>query len=190
MLYPKDPSVTVKHQQGTLVIVYKWANGSGWAAIFLGALYAALPALILASAPHRKPQSVASVVGPLMFFELIGLAIAYYGAVHLMNRTTIVASPTSVDVTSGPLPASKSKHISGVGLKQFFVLPVNGKRGTIVFNRVYWVSPDDVVQPMLTNLNPFAAMQVRHELQDFYGLEDLEIYGVTTDPDHPGPRAK
>ncbi|MBS1716772.1 MAG: hypothetical protein JSS72_03450 [Armatimonadetes bacterium] len=31
-------------------------------------------------------------------------------------------------------------------------------------------------------------LQICHELQDFYGLEDLPIYGITTDPAHPGPR--
>jgi len=125
------------------------------------------------------------------FFGPMGLLLLYFGLCMALNKTTIVATRTGVKRHIGPLFVRKDLTIEASLLKQFFVSRYQSSTQTnsSYAPAIYVMDSDQHVHLFASGLpSPFASYQVQHELQDYYGLEDLPVYGVTTDPAHPGPR--
>ncbi|HLK14636.1 MAG TPA: hypothetical protein VKT78_07500 [Fimbriimonadaceae bacterium] len=191
MLYPKDKSVTVARSADRLIITYRWRMQGAWALLVLGlfmGLVAPLLLLLLVPQPAYEGRSGGQAAG-LFMFEFIAIPVVYGGLAFVLNRTIVVADREQIRATSGPIPAALSRHFDTKGVTQFFVRRPGSSQGQSSIGSVYMLDAEHVAHHLLVNLpSTFAASQVVHELQDFYGLEDLEIYGVTTDPEHPGPR--
>ena len=116
--------------------------------------------------------------------------IIYYGLVVLFNKTRIRADRDRVIRTVGPWPVFRTVSLPALGLRQFFAISNGGSKSSTYFaNTIYAIDDQDHVWTLATALpSSFAAHQICHELEDFYRIEDVPVYGVTTDPSHPGPR--
>jgi hypothetical protein len=116
-----------------------------------------------------------------------------YGGLALdLNRTRIVATKTCISRAIRPIPTAKGISRSSSGIKQFFAVnsAVRTSDQGYVSNAIYFIDANDHVWCLAANLpSSFAAHHICHELEDFYGIEDMDVYGVTTDPSHPGPRS-
>ena len=142
-------------------------------------------------APTVEPRSLGERLFIAVIFSLLALSLLYPGLVLLLNRIQVRADRMHVVRTCGPIWCMKRIDISALGIKQFFAVSVptvrtsqSSSAGTI-----YVIDAQEHVRTLATSLpSSFAANQICHELEDFYGIEDLPVYGVTTDPAHPGPR--
>jgi hypothetical protein len=192
MLYPKDPEVSVDRVADTLTLSWSRKRTEGALLLIMGVALVILAATAI-SMPLKsgEPRAFGDKVGIMVMMSLMGLPVIYVGLVSLLNRTAIRADRQRLVCTSGPVPFQKPFRIEARGLKQFFAISVaSPKSGTYRTNTIYVMDADDRAWPITAGLpSLIAAHQICHALDDFYGLEDLPVYGVTTDPSHPGPRA-
>jgi hypothetical protein len=83
----------------------------------------------------------------------------------------------------------KPKIVAAKGIQQFFTSADTSGSGS--YYGLYLIDGDSHYV-RLASIFPsgFARHQVCHELQDWYGLEDLPVFGHTSLPHQPGPRSK
>lgn len=188
MLYPKDPKVRVEKHAKTLTIEWKWGSGSGYIfTIFSLIIFVFFWFVAHTPTVEYDHPPTSHVMGMLAFgWGCIALPSLLGGLTLLFNKTTIHADHDKIVRTVGPLPWKKPIVLRGPEISQFFVAsPQDG-----VSARTLFVLDADQYQRKLASNFPssFAAYQICHELQDWYGLPDLPVYGHTDLPQHPGPR--
>lgn len=186
VLFPKDPRVKIERSPNQLVLRWKYGvSGLSWMAVFFGSF------LILMLFTPPTPDRYGRMTRPLDVWPgLVSVsALSYLTALALwLNSVELVATKSELVFKHGPI-FPKRRSFDMLGIKQFFVKQPssvgnrNASRGLAIID-----SSDHLVT--ITNSFPsyHSMNQVAHELQDFYGLEDLPIYGETTHPHHPGPR--
>lgn len=191
VLYPKDPTVKVTRETESISFEWKQEPASAWILLFFGLFFEACGvASLLAPQFPPEAQTWGSTYGVFTLTTSV-FALLVYGALHIfLNRTRIRASRSSVERTNGPIPLQRSLALHADGIQQFFALgTTSSKSSSYSYGSVYAIDRDGLVRLIAKNLpSGFAASQICHELEDFYGIEDMEVYGVTTDPSHPGPR--
>ena len=148
-----------------------------------------------AQVPTRNgyERSFGETVGFILFMSFFFLPMMYLGLAWILNTTVIRATPDFVTQKTGPIWLRRQVKFSASGLKQFFAVAAASSNNsqTYAANSVYLIDAHDSVWRLAPGLpSSFAANQICHELEDFYGIEDQPVYGVTTDPTHPGPRPK
>ena len=189
MLYPKDREIRIDKTTDRMVIEWRWKRIQGVGFLFLCAFFVAF-FWFMATAPNPKT----SVKPDDGYLPLMVLASVYvvptlaWGLANILNKTSIVASQKTLLMRISPIPWSKSVSVSGHGIQQFFVKSVTGKS---VYRSIYVMDVEGHCFHLAFRMpSEFAAHQICHELQDFYGLEDLPVYGQNTQPHQPGPRTQ
>ncbi len=191
MLYPKDPKVRVERHEKTLKIEWNWGGNGGYVIVVIA--LALLPLFWwLASQPSMSEdvrplrETIASFLG---FSGLICLPMIIAGLTSVLNRTMIHADHERFIVRVGPFPWVRPKIVAAKGIQQFFSSTAASNSGG--FTGLYLIDGESHYI-RLSSIFPsgFAVHQICHELQDWYGLEDLPIFGQNTLPHQPGPRSK
>ncbi len=136
------------------------------------------------------PRTLAAQVMLVTMAWLFGSPFIYLGLASMLNKTTINADRDGIACVSGPLLWHRTVKLKAAGILQFFVpVRISASSSSSAANVLFVMDAGHVVHKISGTLpNQFAAHHVRHELQDFYGLEDMDVYGVTTSAEHPGPR--
>lgn len=138
----------------------------------MGVLVLAVGALGTATVPDKSI---------FWFFVLLATPILYVSVAMIRNRTTLIADKFRLIAKSGPINKRILLHTEGV--QQFFTHHPGATttNGTVAY-RVYMMDADSVAHPVWSAFpSTMALHQVCHELQDFYGLEDLPVYGHPRD---------
>lgn len=183
--------VKVTREPGCLRFDWPLQREVGWILIGFGTLIGAAAIAITLTPRFPPPESWSDQYTPLLIIGAFALLAVYSGLYHLVNRIQLIVTAQNVVRTGGPLPPNRSQELAAPDVVQFFAMQVSSARnsGSYSFNCVYALDRDHQVWLVAKNLpSGFAASQICHELEDFYGIEDMEVYGVTTDPSHPGPR--
>jgi hypothetical protein len=192
VLYPKDQSVSIRRDHDRITFSWKRKPAEGIAFLCMAALL--LVGFIGVSFEPMRNGHVRTLTELLPMWGLIGLMAApliYTGLAYLLNRTTIVADKDQISRTIQPIPWSLPLVLATSGLKQVFASTRSLRKSTSgeTTGTLYLLDAEDHAHVLAAQLpSSFAANQIGHELQDFYGLQDLPIYGITIDADHPGPR--
>ncbi len=134
-------------------------------------------------------RSVGGIIGFTAFFAISGFAIAYCAAAYALNICEIRADRTCITYSSGPFRWFRPKSFDAIGLGQFFAKESVRGSSVLITNAVYLIDAQGHAELLCGYLpSTFAMHQTVHELLDFYGLEDMEVYGETHLPNHPGIR--
>ena len=134
---------------------------------------------------YGRPDSP-RVLWPLLL--PIGLMFILGACAMWMNKAAITARKDSFVFRSGPFPI-KRVTFDPTGVKQFFVSrPARAISSSTLGRALSYIDSQDHLRTLTASFPSYHSMnQVAHELQDFYGLEDLPIYGETA---KAGPRNK
>jgi len=192
VLYPKDPSVKIERTEDSVTFSWKKKPSDFWAAIVFASMLTAMSFMPVTSrGPYGSEERPGPSLGLIGFLALFSVPLLYYGLSALLNSTRISADRSRVTRWAGPLWTGRSVAFDVQGIQQFFstgaVLSRNS--GTYSLGTIYLIDGEGHVHPLASGLpSSFAANQIAHELEDYYGIEDMPVYGVTTDPAHPGPR--
>ena len=187
MLYPKDPELTISKSDSILNIEWNWSRKQGIGFVVLS-IFMATIFWCIAIAPNPKtgikPDS--GFIPMAIVASIYVIPLLTFGLANLLNRTVMKATRETLSMTVRPIPVFRRKSISGEGLQQFFVRSVTGK----AISRSIFVmdSQSHCIRFVSRMPSEFATYQICHELQDFYGLEDLAVYGQNTLPHQPSPR--
>ena len=187
MLYPKDPKVRVERHEKTLRI--EWHNGhiAGLLISLFGIAMCVL-AWFASIVPNPSDELHPFIHVWGIFFGMsvfLGLLPVFSGTVFAFNRSIIHADHGRLTARVAPFRIRKTIILRGSDISQFFVAPGAASQALYVMNAEHF-------KRVLSSNFPssFAAYQICHELQDWYGLEDLPVYGQTDLPHQPGPRVK
>ena len=191
MLYPKDPKVRVERHDKTLKIEWNWGGSGGYVFVVLSLIL--LPLFWWVSAQPSMSEDVRPLAEQLRSFAcfslLINVPMMLLGLTIVLNKTMIHADHERFIVRVGPFPWIKAKIVSAKGIQQFFSgVDASSSSG---YYGLYLIDGDShYVRIGSVFPSGFARHQVCHELQDWYGLEDLPVFGHTDLPHQPGPRPK
>lgn len=190
MLYPKDASVSVVKTTDSIELKWNWyrmgraallANPILFAAIGLGGLLV-----------PEKPGQVTPHFAIMMFwFFLLVLVpgMTLFTLIWFVNKSVVRASKHSMRIHSTLFPWFKPIEFSCEGIIQFFVTQSKSSNEKVF--TLYCIDASSNFHFLGEHFaSEIAAHQVCHELQDFYGLEDLPVYGQNTQPHQPGPRIR
>lgn len=117
--------------------------------------------------------------------------ISYIGLAMAMNRYTVVASQSSLSASCGPIPFIRARRYAPCTLVQAYVavgLQTSQSAMSYTMGIVHVIDKDSNSDPLCSAPSSNGAFQIVHELQEFYGWDDCEVFGHTTDPRHPGIR--
>ena len=189
MLYPKDPKVRVERHEKTLKIEWNWGDSGGYVWVAFGFLiYLILIPLAKTPTMSGEPRSVGELLGFGAGLSLLAIPTILLGLTGAVNKTVIHADHERFTVRVIPLRWFKAKIIAGREIQQFFVNS-HVSSSTSVFGSLYLLDGDSHTITLASTFpSRFAAHQICHELQDWYGLEDLPVFGQNTLPHQPGPR--
>jgi hypothetical protein len=136
---------------------------------------------------NQQGNTVSNVI-PVLIIACFFTPIAYMGFCYRFNTNTVIAKKDMINFAIKPLPYSRSKMFNANIIQQFYVgKDMSGK--SISYGVLNCVDNDGTVHDIAAIFpSSNAAFQVCHELMDFYGLEEKEIYGHTNLPHHPGIR--
>ena len=193
MLIPKDPKVVISRSTNRLEIEVDHRNATGW--VLVGFAVLLTGAMILASmTPMRdgSERSSGDLMGIAFMTLLMDVPLLFGGLAIAINKTRIIADHHRVVIRSGPMPMypSKPKLLHSDGVQQFFCRNISRSSSSSsgYTGGLYMMDREDHAQLILGVFpSPFAASQICHELQDFYHLEDLEVYGQ---PEPLAPRTR
>ncbi len=148
-------------------------------------------AIMVAVLPEKPGQEM-SHGSRLSFYILVCLALpsmySYVLSCYL-NRTKVHCEQERITVQAWPFPWFKTFEVPTKGLKQFFV--TQSRSNSRKHWTLYFLDADSNYRELGKYFtSEIAAFQMCHELQDFYGLEDLPVYGQNTLPHQPGPRGQ
>jgi hypothetical protein len=192
MLYPKDPKVRVERHEKTLKIEWNWGSKGGF--VVAGIAFALALVIWFTTVYMADPEtggSPASRIGFVCFICLLTvIPMILMGLTSALNKTMIHADHERFIIRTLPFPWVKSKIVSAKGIQQFFVgVPASSQS---VSSKMLYLLDADSHYVALTSVFPsvFGSHQVCHELQDWYGLEDMHVFGHTDLPHVPGPRTR
>lgn len=191
MLFPKDDKVRIERTDDALTITWQWGNPKVWP-LALGPLALALlvAALIAAGEAndsrygpnYRDPTRVPAEWLFIGFGS--ALSLAFLGA--SINRTRLSTDKKRLLRRTFPVAWPQTAVFEVAGAQQFFLS--RGASRRVAVELFFMDRNDHAVRIGGEFPSRFAASQVVHELQDYFMLEDKEIFGITSDPSHPGPR--
>lgn len=188
MLYPKDSDIKVEKHNGAMEIEWRW-KCEDKVPVTLVATMISVTAIMVVVLPEKPGQEM-SHGGRLFFYIFMGLALpSMYSYVLscFLNRSKVHCELNRITVQTWPFPWFKAFGIPAKGIKQFFVtLARNNSRKHWT---LYYIDVDSNYRELGRYFtSEIAAFPICHELQDFYGLEDLPVYDQNTLPHQPGPR--
>ena len=190
MLYPKDPNVTVSKGGDSVVVRWRRKRAEGLGFVIFGLAFECV-AFVTSQTPlqNGEPRSHSDFIALFVFFSVFAVPFIYIGLTTLFNTWTIIGDRTKVTSSTGPIWFGRRVTVAAGGLKQFFVSTAPHSNRSNV-HALYVMDANDHVWTLSRSLpSYFAANQICHELADFYQIPDQPVFGVTTHPFHPGPRA-
>jgi hypothetical protein len=190
VLYPKDPRIQVQRRERTIRIEWRWKNENGAGALMMFAFFVIITVGVIFS--PEKPGQEMSPTGHLGFNIAMGiclLASLIFGLGCWFNKTIVHGDHERLIVKASPFLWFKPVIIPAKTVEQFFISrsPLGSRRSQTLF-----LLFDDSRSQAIGHYFPstFAAYQVCHELQDWFELEDLPVFGHTSLPHQPGPRSR
>ena len=186
MIYPKDHRVKTTQDGDTLTITYRLGKKIYAIGALLLFSFPFLPLLSVGSVTRSgEVQTLQSMVGTGLFFALFFWPFGYLILVFALNFVTVRAAKSKLEIVNGPLPFCRTREYEAEEIIQFFVCDVRTNSNHI--DSVKLVDTEHIVRPVTDNHpSKFAALDICHSLQQFYGLEKREIYGITTHQKPPG----
>ena len=185
MLYPKDPHVKVVEQDGTLRITWGWPWRLGVALATIGALLA-LVSVPMSREPlgNGEPRSIGDVIAILLIVGGLGLSLFVGGLALILNRSTIQANSERLTYLARPIALNRPRTYDMRGVRQFYVpIRLTAEQSSSSSRSgvgLYVILADDTAHLITATFrSKIALYQVQRELQEFYGLEDLPVYGQT-----------
>jgi hypothetical protein len=192
MLYPKDPKVRVERHEETLKIEWRWGSNSGYIMVVI-AIGLAIAVWFSGQITYQNDLGY-SIWTRLGFFVGVNAITTFplilIGLTSALNKTMIQADKERLLVRVGPIRWIKPKELKAGAIQQFFVGGHSSGQPSI--SKSLYLLDQESHYVLLTSTFPssFAAHQICHELLDWYGLEDLPVYGESSLPHNPGPRVK
>ena len=191
MLYPKDPKVRVERHEKTLKIEWNWGSRGGYVWVAFGfIIYLVLIPFAQAPTMSGEPRGAPEIFGLATLLSFFAVPMILGGLTGALNKTVIHADHQRFTVRVGPFRWHKAKIVAGQEIQQFFVNS-HVTSSSSVYGSLYLLDGQSHTVTLATLFpSRFAAHQICHELQDFYGLEDLPVFGQNTLPHQPGPRGQ
>ncbi len=189
MLYPKDPKVRVERHEKTLKIEWNWGSKGGYIYPIFGiVLWVIFGYTATLPGSYGDPRDQGNIVSLIVMGFLVFFASTIFGLTMVFNKTLIHADHERFIVKVHPFPWFRPKVVRAKGIQQFFVGGQSAAQNES--NRTIYLLDESSHFVRVTSMAPssFSVHQVCHELQDFYGLEDLPVYGQNTQPHQPAPR--
>lgn len=188
MLYPKDPNISVIRDKETLKISYKWPWNSAWLPACTG-LFFAFGTFMVLNEPleNGAPRTLGDFLVGLAILGSISVALLVAGAAFWLNKTSLTATTDILVIETSPVSFRRRQQFEAKKILRFFAYSpsrVTSTKSNDNFTAIFLMDTDQVVHRMVATLpSRFASNQVVHELQIFYCLEDLPIFGVTGNGD-------
>lgn len=177
MLFPKDPRVAISKLPDGLSIEWCRDKAGAWSLIVMG-LVIELMGVGAALMPKRdgSPRSILEMVFLMGMMSCGGMPVIYTGLAALFNRTRIEVTRSQLKCQVQPLRTTRPLTLPMKGVKQFFA----AKSAPSGQTSIYVMDAFDHVHT-LSKLAPstFAASQICHELNTYFGLEELPVHGIT-----------
>lgn len=177
MLFPKDRGVKVSRLADGLAIEWRRDRTIGWSMIAMGVITLLAGATsALSGNRHALPRSPQDALLFMGLMAIFGLPMIYIGLACLINRNRIEANHSELKCTVGPLWSGRPVSLPMKGVKQFFATgnPSGGQSSIYVMDAMNEVHALSRVVP-----SAFAASHICHELNTYFGLEELPIHGVS-----------
>ena len=191
MLYPKDPKVRVERHEKTLKIEWNWGGPYGYTFVVIGmALNILFAYTTTLPGQNDEARDLSNIVALVVSGSIVIILAACYGLTIAHNKTIMHADHDRFVVRVSPFPWYKTKLVAAKGIQQFFVgLPTSPQTSG---HKALYLLEEESHYVLISSVFPssFAAHQICHELQDWYGLEDLPVFGQNTLPHQPGPRGQ
>lgn len=177
-------------------LAFSWpeaSRGLGWTVICAALAFTVIVGTaVLSPRADGAPTTAVQFACELAAFLVIAGPMTYYGLAIIVSRHRIVVTHTEAIYSFGPLPLYAQRRIATQDVIQWYVKDklISTSHGQSSYGLSIRAIDKSMGAMAFTGLLPSseAAYWICHELQDFCGLKDMEIYGVTTHPHHPGPR--
>lgn len=186
MIYPKDHRIKITQDDDTLTIRYQWTNRVlAVIAPFLFILPLSPLISLIMGTSSGEPQNLIPLFGITSVSAIFFWPLSYCALALGANSTTITATKERLNVKSGPNFWHRVREYDAIDIIQFFENGVGFSHDH--GDSVKLLDAMHIVRPVADNLpGHIAALDIKRTLQAFFGLEDKEIYGVTThrNPDH------
>lgn len=164
----------------------EWRTGTKSAGLVLIALGVFFALAILASTqmPLRNgtERSLGDKIG---FFAVMGMLwgpLVYLGLAMILNTNKIVATKGLIVAGSWPLYVGRRSSVPSERVKQFFAMTGTVAQ-TALATRVFVLDSNDQVAALSGPLpSHFAANQISRDLNEFFGIDEKPIHGVTSAP--------
>ncbi|HEY3781353.1 MAG TPA: hypothetical protein VGL56_09745 [Fimbriimonadaceae bacterium] len=185
MIKPKDPNVRVDRSPGNLLITYRCNPAFG---LFPWTLLAFFIILNLVPLSILIPFNSEGSNFPILRLWALWLVVNIYalpclfGVLYLwFDKVTISATSEVIKLKMRPFPFQLDKTYSVAGAKQFFTrLPRRDIPG--ISKSILMISVEGYLVTIPARLPTGVAVnQVVGELQNFYGLKKLAVYGFTNE---------
>ena len=190
MLFPKDSKVSAIKNVDSIELKWHWYHKDRSVFVLNTLMFLALGTLGLL-VPDKPGQSTPPFANLMFWFFLSTMVpgMALFAATWFINESVIRCNSQFFRIHSAPFPWVKAIEIPSERITQFFVTH-SGHRNRNKWT-LYCLEADSNYR-LIGQYFPseFAAHQICHELQDWYGLEDLPVFGQNTLPHQPGPRSK
>lgn len=189
MIQSPEPKLNIQKVDDKLHIEWRWSRLSG-ILIIIGAIVFGAVILFVMQLPTSKgmPRDPSNILGLWIVGIVCVTCLTLFGVLHFVSSTLILASKDEVVCRAMPFALWKVKRIPASQIESFVVDNSASKRipGQIC------VVDNNSQSTLVVFRAPSneSSKQICHELQDFYGLEDLPVYGQNTQPHQPGPRTQ
>ena len=190
MLYPKDSRVSVTKEADSIELKWNWFRKDRGVLLLNAVMFAGIG--VIGLIVPDKPGQVTPPFAHFMFWFFLTVMVpglVTNSSTWFVNKSVVHGTKETIRIHSSPFRRIKPIEFESEGITQFFVTQSrtnNGKNWTL-----YYLDRDSNYHVLGQFFaSEVAAYQICHELQDFYGLEDLPVYGQNTQPHQPGPRNK
>lgn len=118
----------------------------------------------------------------LLPFIVIGIGIAYYAAILLVNRTYVSVSGDALRITTAPLPWFGNAAFDGNDIKQLFVRKQHHRRSSSSRgSRIYYTYDLTMVttygerRKILPLEEPHVALFFERTIEEYFGIKDGRV---------------
>lgn len=183
-IVPIPPQITVRRENGNLVILRKWWNPKfifltffviAWDAFLFGWYYMAFTE----TAPD--PFNWLMIVFPIIHLA-VGLGLTYYTIAGYINKTIVVVGQGSLSITHDPMWWPGNKSYSSAQIDQIFIQKderTSNKSGTKTIYYSVWATDTDNNSKKLLGLldHKQEALYFEHILEKELRIEDKPVQG-------------
>lgn len=173
MLYPKDPSLRVESRDEGIEISWRWGHKQGKEFLYMRCIFLAM-ALIGPWIPDTSPRPMDLTSKAILFgfFVAASVLLIVIGWNMYLARVKMHVSANELKIRGGL--NIRTQVFDTDGAKQFFVRKSHSGR----YVSLYFLDHDCNCYTITGKFgSPLSADHVCRELQTFYGLEDIPVFG-------------